>query len=126
MPHAAVTVREATPRDRAPIVGFQQQMALETEGKSLDGDLLERGVASVFQSRDKGFYVVTESDEQIVGSLLITYESLAQRQFLVDSERVRGCRLASARRIPGHPRLHLRDGPLTGRHLRPPPVRRAC
>ena len=74
MPQAAVTVREATPRDRSHIVGFQQEMALETEGKSLDGELLDRGVASVFQSRDKGFYVVAESDDQIVGGLLITYE----------------------------------------------------
>ena len=72
MPQAAFTVREE--RDEAHIVGFQRQMALETEGKSLDGDLLERGVASVFQSRDKGFYVVAESEDQTVGCLLITYE----------------------------------------------------
>ena len=74
MPQAAFTVREATRRDQAHIIGFQQHMALETEGKSLDGDLLERGVASVFQSRDKGFYVVAESEAQTVGCLLITYE----------------------------------------------------
>ena len=74
MPQAAVTVREATPRDRAHIVGFQQQMALETEGKSLDADRLEQGVGSIFQSSEKGFYLVAESNDQIVGSLLITYE----------------------------------------------------
>ncbi len=74
MTQTAVTVRESTPGDRAHIVGFQQQMALETEGKTLDRELLERGVASVFQCSEKGFYVVAESDGQIVGSLLITYE----------------------------------------------------
>jgi GNAT superfamily N-acetyltransferase len=74
MPQATVTVREATPTDQGHIVGFQQRMALETEGKSLDVGLLELGVASVFQSRDKGFYLVAEADDQVVGSLLITYE----------------------------------------------------
>ena len=74
MPQAGVTVREATPRDRAHIVGFQLQMAMETEGKSLGRELLEQGVATVIQSTDTGFYLVAESNDQIVGSLLVTYE----------------------------------------------------
>ena len=49
-------------------------MALETEGKTLDESLVTPGVAAVFATPDKGFYIVAEIDGAVVGSLLITYE----------------------------------------------------
>ncbi|HBJ31815.1 MAG TPA: GNAT family N-acetyltransferase, partial [Dehalococcoidia bacterium] len=70
----AINIREATRQDTDQIVQFQQSMAQEAEGKSLDEPLLRRGVASVFDSDDKGFYLVAEADGEVVGSLLITYE----------------------------------------------------
>ncbi len=69
-----VAVRGATLDDAIHIVRFQLSMALETEGKVLDEALLGAGVRSVFDSPDRGFYIVAEVDGGVVGSLLITYE----------------------------------------------------
>ncbi len=57
------------------LVEFNRAMALETEGKRLAPDVLKSGVEAVFSDDKKGFYVVARSrDEQIVGSLMITFE----------------------------------------------------
>ena len=56
------------------MVEFNQAMALETEGKSLDDAVLSRGVDAVFDDPQKGFYVVTEIDGEIVGGLMVTFE----------------------------------------------------
>ena len=69
-----MNIRIANPQDAASLIEFNQAMALETEGKQLDTKILESGVNSVFQDDKKGFYVVAESDDKIVGSLMITFE----------------------------------------------------
>jgi ribosomal protein S18 acetylase RimI-like enzyme len=57
------------------LVEFNRAMALETEGKQLAPDVLRSGVEAVFSDDKKGFYVVARSrDDQIVGSLMITFE----------------------------------------------------
>jgi len=57
------------------LVEFNRAMALETEGKRLAPDVLRSGVEAVFSDAKKGFYVVARSrDDQIVGSLMITFE----------------------------------------------------
>ena len=74
MARSAPSIRKARPEDAPRIVEFQQAMALETEGKTLDESLVAPGVSAVFASPDKGFYIVAEIDDLVVGSLLITYE----------------------------------------------------
>ena len=74
MTASEIRIREARPEDIDSITAFQQAMAQETEGKSLDADLLREGITAVFHSPDKGFYLVAESEGQVVGGLLITYE----------------------------------------------------
>ena len=74
MANSVISVRRAEPRDAAHIVRFQQSMALETEGKTLDETLISAGVDAVFEDVDKGFYLVAEVRGEVVGSLLITYE----------------------------------------------------
>ena len=69
-----ITVREATRKDTESIVRFQEGMALETEGKVLDQVLLRDGITAIFDSSQKGFYIVAEVGSVVVGSLLITYE----------------------------------------------------
>ena len=69
-----ITIREATREDTESIVRFQEGMALETEGKVLDEALLRDGITAIFDSTQKGFYIVAEVGSVVVGSLLITYE----------------------------------------------------
>ena len=74
MSGSQVIVRRAERGDAARIVGFQQSMAMETEGKTLDESLIQAGVDAVFADPGKGFYLVAEVGGVVVGSLLITYE----------------------------------------------------
>ena len=56
------------------MVSFNQAMALETEGKKLDSEILRSGVEAVFRDDKKGFYAVAEANGKIVGGLMITFE----------------------------------------------------
>ena len=67
-------IRIAAAEDAGSLVRFNQAMALETEGKELSFDTISNGVASVFSDDKKGFYVVAEQNEIIVGGLMVTYE----------------------------------------------------
>ena len=69
-----MNIRLAETRDIGELVDFNQAMALETEGKRLDGETLLNGVSAVFADDRKGFYVVAEQNETIVGGLMVTYE----------------------------------------------------
>ena len=69
-----ITLREGTLKDTDSIVYFQKQMAMETEAKTLEDDLIRPGVEAIFKSSDKGFYLVAEIEDSVVGSLLVTYE----------------------------------------------------
>jgi GNAT superfamily N-acetyltransferase len=66
--------RRATPDDLGILVEFNAAMARETEGKDLDRDRLQAGVAAVLREGDLGFYLVAESAETVVGQLLVTFE----------------------------------------------------
>ena len=67
-------VRKAELADAAALVDFNQKMALETEGKHLEADVLRPGVNAVFADANKGFYVVAEDNGSIVGGQLVTFE----------------------------------------------------
>ena len=67
-------VRPASLDDLEALVSFNASMALETEGKTLDMELLRQGTRAVFDSSERGFYLVAEADGSPVGSLLVTYE----------------------------------------------------
>ena len=69
-----MNIRLAEKDDIHALVGFNQAMALETEGKTLEASVLEPGVAAVFEDANKGFYVVADDGGLAVGGLLITYE----------------------------------------------------
>jgi ribosomal protein S18 acetylase RimI-like enzyme len=68
-----MNIRLAEKDDIQALVGFNQAMAFETEGKKLDASVLTPGVAAVFEDTNKGFYVVAD-EGNVVGGLLITYE----------------------------------------------------
>lgn len=67
-------IRLASRSDASALVGFNQAMALETEGKALSTEILSPGVAAVFEDENKGFYVVAEIEGAVVGGLLVTFE----------------------------------------------------
>lgn len=67
-------IRRAEIDDSGALVDFNQKMALETEGRELEPDILSAGVAAVFADAGKGFYVVAEEDKGIVGGLMVTFE----------------------------------------------------
>jgi GNAT superfamily N-acetyltransferase len=69
-----MNIRLAKENDIDALVEFNQAMALETEGKRLDPQVLRRGVEAIFVDEKKGFYVVAEDDDKILGGLMITYE----------------------------------------------------
>lgn len=69
-----MNVRKAAAADSAALVDFNQRMALETEGKRLDPDVLAGGVNAVFADPKKGFYIVAEEGDSILGGLMVTFE----------------------------------------------------
>jgi GNAT superfamily N-acetyltransferase len=70
----AIVIRAAAPADTAVVADFNHRLAQESEGKELDGALLERGVRAALADPAKGRYFIAERDGQIVGQLGITYE----------------------------------------------------
>lgn len=70
----AITVRAATTADIPFLVDCNAAMALETEHKTLDREVLERGTRAVFDEPRRGFYRLAERAGEAVGSLMVTYE----------------------------------------------------
>jgi GNAT superfamily N-acetyltransferase len=69
-----INVRQAVLEDRALIVAFQQRMADETEGMTLDADVLSEGVRAALLDPVKGEYLIAERDGEPVGCLLTVRE----------------------------------------------------
>lgn len=70
----ALAIRRATAADAATIVAFNQCLAAETEGKTLDAAVLGLGVAAVLADPHKGLYFVAEDDGVLLGQTMVTYE----------------------------------------------------
>ena len=69
-----IIIRKATYLDVSNIVGFNNAMALETEGKTLDYITLKQGVSEVLSDPLKGFYLIAVFSGTVVGQLMITSE----------------------------------------------------
>lgn len=69
-----VRIRVAEPKDAEAIAELNLAMAAETEHRDLCRSTLVQGVRTVFDNADHGFYIVAESDGEVVGCLLITSE----------------------------------------------------
>jgi ribosomal protein S18 acetylase RimI-like enzyme len=67
-------IRQATADDAETIADFNSRLALETEGRTLDPDLINAGAAAVLTDPGKGQYWLAEVDGIIVGQLMVTYE----------------------------------------------------
>ncbi|HXR62187.1 MAG TPA: GNAT family N-acetyltransferase [Rudaea sp.] len=69
-----IRIRAAQGGDIGDIVRFNAAMALETEHRALDVEVLRAGVAAALGDARHGFYLVAEAAAQVVACLLITYE----------------------------------------------------
>jgi len=69
-----IYIRQAIQNDIESIVYFNAEMAYETEGITLSSEKLTDGVKAVFDDDKKGFYIIAECDDRVVGQAMITYE----------------------------------------------------
>lgn len=69
-----IRFRKAGTNEAEIIVAFQQLMAKETEGLHLEREILKSGVQAVFDDASKGIYYVAEKDNEVIASLLTTFE----------------------------------------------------
>jgi ribosomal protein S18 acetylase RimI-like enzyme len=69
-----IEIRDAVPADGATIADYNARMAEETEGKTLDPDVIGPGVAAVLEDSAKGRYWVAIIDGKIAGQLMVSYE----------------------------------------------------
>jgi ribosomal protein S18 acetylase RimI-like enzyme len=67
-------IRKGELRDINSIVEFQMRMAMETENLKLDENVLRKGVKAVFENPERGHYYIAESETNVMGSMLTTYE----------------------------------------------------
>ena len=74
VPSQALGLRRGTPADVDTVAGFNVTMARETEGVSLDPEVVRAGVAAVFADDSKGFYLLATRGDAVVGQLMVTYE----------------------------------------------------
>jgi ribosomal protein S18 acetylase RimI-like enzyme len=70
----SISVRRAVAADVPVIVEFNCRLAQESENKTLDPEMLGKGVRATFADPHKGPYFVAEIAGQIVGQTQITYE----------------------------------------------------
>ncbi|MFA6770182.1 MAG: GNAT family N-acetyltransferase [Bacteroidales bacterium] len=69
-----VDIREAELKDIERIVGFQKEMALETENLDLNRDVLLKGVTAALEDRSKATYFIAEQEGELISMLMITKE----------------------------------------------------
>jgi ribosomal protein S18 acetylase RimI-like enzyme len=69
-----IDIRVARQVDVSLLVKFNQLMAWETEQKKLDEAILSKGVSVLIADNTKGFYLVAEYNNEVVGSLMVTTE----------------------------------------------------
>jgi ribosomal protein S18 acetylase RimI-like enzyme len=74
---AGIELRDGGRDDLGALVRFNAAMARETEGRELDADRLEAGVAAILAEADgagRGAYRIAERDGRAVGCLMVTRE----------------------------------------------------
>lgn len=68
-------VRDASTEDIETIVDFNERLASETEGKTLDRAVLARGVRSALADPDRlRYWVAVDNDGRILGQAAVTRE----------------------------------------------------
>jgi GNAT superfamily N-acetyltransferase len=69
-----VSVKKAALGDRELIVDNIMRMAMESEGKALDRGTVTSAMDRFLGDPGKGFYLLVNFDDRVVGQCMITYE----------------------------------------------------
>ncbi|AYB30509.1 GNAT family N-acetyltransferase [Chryseolinea soli] len=69
-----IHIQKATLQDIDTLIDFQQKLASESEGVTLNGDVLRKGLQALFADRNKGFYFVAKENAEVIGCHMITFE----------------------------------------------------
>jgi len=69
-----ILIRYANKNDATIIAQFNSAMAMETEEKPLNSEIVRRGVENAFENNKHGFYLLAVSDGMQVGQLMVTKE----------------------------------------------------
>src|SRR5260370_6789078 len=69
-----IRVRDAVLADAEAIIDFNRLLALESEGKRLDRELLAPGVRACLVDPVKGRYCLAQEDGALLGQIGISYE----------------------------------------------------
>lgn len=70
----ALQIRTALSDDLETIVEFNQRLAMESEARTLDPQLLVAGVRRVLTDPSLGVYYMASLDQRVVGQLMLTRE----------------------------------------------------
>lgn len=70
----AFRIRPAEINDAGTIADFNCRLAAESENKTLDPETVKRGVHALLQVPSRGRYFVAETDGEIVGQIMHTFE----------------------------------------------------
>jgi ribosomal protein S18 acetylase RimI-like enzyme len=70
----ACEIREARASDGSTIAAYNSRMAEETEGRTLDPDIVGPGVRALLDDPAHGRYWIAEAGGETIGQLMITYE----------------------------------------------------
>ena len=74
MNNPSIQIREGRPEDATIIADYNRRMALETEGKELDSEIVGKGVAQGLLHPEKCRYFVAETQGSVIGQAMVTYE----------------------------------------------------
>ena len=70
-----IRITKGNPADRDIVARFQVEMAEESEGTSLNVEVVRKGVEAVLLDPSKGtYYLARNEKDEIMGSLLVTKE----------------------------------------------------
>jgi ribosomal protein S18 acetylase RimI-like enzyme len=67
-------IRDATLADSEIIASYNSQMAVETEGRPLDANIIGPGVSNLLNDPNKGRYWVATVNDEVIGQIMVTYE----------------------------------------------------
>ena len=74
MTNETIRIRQATPDDLLTVVSFNRAIAEETEGKTLDAQVVTEGVRTALGDPARSLYFMAECNNRVVGQTMVTFE----------------------------------------------------